>query len=82
VEEFVILLPGIDREAACTVAERLCKMVHNTRFVYQGMEIRITISVGVTQAAPSDHTEEAVFNRADRAVYEAKNAGRNRVVAL
>mgnify|MGYP000946970703 CR=1 FL=1 len=81
-EEFVILLPGIDREAACAVAERLCKMVQNTRFVYQGMEIRITISVGVTQATPSDHTEEAVFNRADRAVYEAKNAGRNRVVAL
>lgn len=81
-EEFVILLPGIDRDGACAMAERLCRMVENTRFLYQGVEIRITISIGVTQAAPTDHTEEAIFNRADKAVYEAKGSGRNCVRAL
>lgn len=81
-EEFTIILPGIDEENARNVAERLCRIIERTRFLYQTEEIPLTISIGVSQARPADETQEALFNRADKAVYEAKDAGRNRVAVL
>ena len=81
-EEFVILLPGTDEESAYNVAERLVRIIEKTRFLYQGQEIPLTISVGVTQVLGSDQSHEALFNRVDKAMYEAKQNGRNRAVLI
>ena len=81
-EEFIILFPGTDIENATGVAERLRKTIENTRFLYHKQEIGITVSIGVTQAQASDHGQESIFNRVDKAMYEAKKKGRNRVVVI
>jgi diguanylate cyclase len=79
-EEFVVLLPGTDAENARLVAERICRTVANTRFVYRKQEVNLTISIGVTQSTAGDQTQEAMFTRVDRAMFEAKEGGRNRVI--
>jgi len=78
-EEFVILLAGTDMENAAAVAERIRKAVENTRFVYHKQEISFTVSVGVSEVMASDVSQETIFNRVDKAMYEAKRRGRNQV---
>jgi diguanylate cyclase (GGDEF)-like protein len=78
-DEFLMIFPATCLESAVTVAERLRKMIQNTRFVYQKQEIGLTISIGVTQIKEADQTIEMVFNRADKAMYRSKKAGGNTV---
>jgi diguanylate cyclase (GGDEF)-like protein len=79
-EEFVVLLPESDVDAAAVVAERLRRAVEEAT----GPESypSVTISVGVASVtAPELHEDTAgLLAIADRALYDAKNAGRNRVV--
>ena len=75
-EEFVVAAPGITREQASLLAERLRARVAAARFDNLP---GITCSIGVAQAAPSDDAE-TLIQRADGLMYEAKRAGRNRVV--
>ncbi|MFZ2448135.1 MAG: diguanylate cyclase [Syntrophobacteraceae bacterium] len=79
-EEFVILFPGTEVESASGVAERLRKAIENTRFLYNRQEIAVTVSIGVTEVKSGDMTLEAIFNRTDKAMYDAKRKGRNLVV--
>jgi diguanylate cyclase len=78
-EEFAIILPGTPRESAGIVAEKLRQQIERTAFLFQGSRVPVTISLGVTQAEPSDADGQLVFARADAAMYEAKREGRNRV---
>jgi diguanylate cyclase (GGDEF)-like protein/PAS domain S-box-containing protein len=75
-EEFTILLPDTRLGGAGTFAERLRSQVHESLF--EGLAI--TISVGVTEYRPGDDMV-TMLARADEALYQAKSAGRNRVVA-
>ncbi|MCU1226969.1 MAG: diguanylate cyclase [Edaphobacter sp.] len=79
-DEFVVLLPDIGMEAALKIGERLRSAVAQSRTPFQGGIIQITISVGVTQFLPTDGTWHAALDRADRALYRCKDAGRNGVV--
>lgn len=79
-EEFVILFPGIDLSNAFGVAERLRRAIENTRFIYHKQEIGVTVSIGVTEVRPEDQNLEMIFNRTDKAMYDAKKKGRNMVV--
>lgn len=79
-EEFIILFPGTDIDNASAVAERLRKTIENTRFLYHKQEISLTVSIGVTKVQQTDHGQETIFTRVDKAMYEAKRKGRNRVV--
>ena len=72
-EEFLCLLTGVSLEQACTVAERIRVRVEGMRFLRVGS---ITISIGLTAARPND-TPETFFQRVDKALYDAKHAGRN-----
>ena len=74
-EEFLCLLSGTPIEGAQLVAERIRRLVEGHDFGRAG---HITISIGVTEATSED-TLESLFIRADKALYEAKNGGRNRV---
>jgi diguanylate cyclase len=79
-DEFLVIFPGTDLESAAAVAERLRKLIQNTRFVYHKQEISLTVSVGVTEIKDTDTTQEMLFNRVDKAMYKAKKTGRNMVV--
>ena len=81
-DEFVLIFPGTDLESAGAVAERLRKLIQNTRFVYHKQEISLTVSCGVTEITDSDQNQETIFNRVDKAMYKAKKNGRNRVTIV
>jgi diguanylate cyclase len=80
-EEFVLLLPMTTLEAAATVAEKLRGVIEGAAFRHHGEPVRVTISAGLTEFRPGD-TPTAVYERADRALYQAKQQGRNRCVAV
>lgn len=75
-DEFLIHLPGVDREGGVAIADRLREAVARARIPEQRP---ITISIGVAQLRPEDSIETWIQN-ADVAMYAAKRAGRNRVV--
>jgi len=80
-EEFAALLPETDTEGAKVVADRLRKRIGDLDLRSNGKKIRFTVSIGVSQLRESDPNIEPVLNRADSALYKAKNAGRNTVVS-
>ncbi|MEI7612517.1 MAG: sensor domain-containing diguanylate cyclase [Betaproteobacteria bacterium] len=75
-EEFLIILPQTGHEQAVAVAEKIRQAIFTTHFTAAN---HLTVSIGVTRFSTED-SEEQVLARADTALYEAKNAGRNRVV--
>jgi diguanylate cyclase (GGDEF)-like protein/putative nucleotidyltransferase with HDIG domain len=80
-DEFVVLLPRTTIETAREVADRLRQSVERERIALRGSPsetVSVTLSIGVASAEQSDHVE-AVFASADRALYDAKRAGRNSV---
>jgi two-component system cell cycle response regulator len=81
-EEFVVVMPETNLGAAVSVAERLRRAVAGEPFFIHATSERqpITISIGVAIARPGD-TVDTLLQRADEALYQAKNSGRNRVVA-
>lgn len=80
-EEFAILLPGADLEAARTFAERLRQRIADTPMGRNGSSIAITVSIGIASLAPAERSGDAALVRADQALYRAKRGGRNRVEA-
>jgi len=81
-EEFVVLMPNTLLEGAVKVAERIRHEVEN-RFIpsVDGVDIKITISIGVTSLTPTlENTIDAFLSDADKGLYAAKEAGRNCVV--
>lgn len=79
-EEFAVLLPETGREKAVEVAQRLCVAVAIAEVSVDHLSLHFTTSIGVATLAPDDGNIDALLDRADRALYEAKNTGRNRVV--
>jgi diguanylate cyclase (GGDEF)-like protein len=79
-EEFIILLPETTLELATTIAERLCAKIANTPIRIPQKNLVFTVSAGVTQVEAHDDTLEEIIRRADTALYQAKQQGRNRVV--
>lgn len=80
-EEFCILLPETDTLGAIAIAERLRRGVETTLFRFQEMEMRTTISIGVsTFPRDADNTQQLIRS-ADEALYKAKKMGRNLVIS-
>lgn len=77
-EEFLILLPETDLTDALTAMEKLRRLVEETPFHFRGKPVPITVSIGCAEFQAGDATD-AVFDRADQAMYRAKENGRNRV---
>jgi len=78
-EEFVLLMPETALEQAQKVAENLRRSVEQCEFHFKEKRVPITISCGLAEFSDSDNAETA-FNRADRALYQAKHSGRNRCI--
>ncbi|MDH5325521.1 MAG: diguanylate cyclase [Gammaproteobacteria bacterium] len=80
-EEFVVLMPQTHLEAALIAANKLRTAVQSCEFHYQSQRVQITISCGLTEFE-GDDTIETAFQRADKALYQAKQNGRNRCEAI
>jgi diguanylate cyclase (GGDEF)-like protein len=79
-EEFVLLLPGAPLDPTNMVAERIRRSVENTPFDMGQTQIRITISLGISNfPIHRMKSKEELVKMADLALYEAKRGGRNRV---
>jgi len=77
-EEFLILLPECEQEKALELAENIRHAVEQHQVTFAGKTLSVTISLGVAKMLDEDN-EEDLINRADKALYKAKEKGRNRV---
>lgn len=77
-EEFVVILQATPIKTAQEVAERIRQTVEAHPFLFNGQQIRVTISIGVSAGVAAD-TWDKIYNRADQALYQSKQNGRNRV---
>ena len=75
-EEFLVVLPDTRLDVGFDIAERIRKRVMAT-----ALPFALTTSIGIAGGHPDEGTPEAVFERADQALYRAKTGGRNRVIA-
>ena len=81
-DEFLVLLPGANLDAARAIAEKIQKEVlTDISYSETGEQIHHTISIGVT-ATRNDDSFDGMFLRADAALYQAKKTGRNRIAVL
>ena len=78
-EEFVLVFPNTNMEQSLVAAENLRQTVSKCVFQYNKKKVPITISIGIAEFVTEDDIE-TVFNRADKALYEAKKSGKNRCI--
>ena len=78
-EEFVVLLPGIEANNLDMPLDKLRNVVKSIPFRFKDDKVEITISIGTTLFRSGDTPTDA-FERADKALYEAKNGGRDRII--
>ncbi|WP_417424005.1 PleD family two-component system response regulator [Hoeflea sp.] len=83
-EEFVVVMPDTTPEVASQVAERLRNAIASAPFKVSatGAMVPVTTSVGIATLEKSGEGADSLLRRADQALYQAKNAGRNRVVGV
>ena len=77
-EEFMILTSHTDVEGAMVLAQRIREMIEKHRFLSEKTQLNITVSIGVTRLDP--RAFDVSYERVDKALYEAKEQGRNRVI--
>ena len=75
-EEFIVLMPNTDKTNSYEIAKRLKDKVQNSDF---GLEQPVTISIGVTTVLEEDQDLGKIILRSDRAMYKAKELGKNRI---
>ena len=78
-EEFTLLLNNTSLEGAKQLAERIRETVQDTPCICHGQNISITVSMGIS-LYQSEDTQTSLFERADNALYQAKENGRNQVI--
>jgi len=81
-EEFAVVLYETELEAAVSVAEKIRLKVQETSYQYDGKFVQITTSIGLSQIDTDEDDIEIIQQRADKALYKAKEQGRNRVEIL
>jgi two-component system cell cycle response regulator len=81
-EEFVLMLSGTNLKVAGEIAERIRTTIQNNQFIFESKTIPVTISVGVSTKTSTDTDWEQLFDRADKAMYQSKQTGRNRVTII
>ncbi|GAB1265194.1 GGDEF domain-containing protein [Aurantivibrio infirmus] len=77
-EEFVVVMSKTDSEGANIIAERVRDAIEKLTYEVDQQKINVSVSIGISQLKAKEHIDE-LFIRADHALYQAKNGGRNRV---
>jgi diguanylate cyclase (GGDEF)-like protein len=80
-DEFIALLPETEGKGAREMAERIRRAIETTNMDVRGGEIHTTVSVGVASYPSDGGSLEVIIDKADKAMYRAKQQGRNKVVA-
>lgn len=80
-EEFVLILPNTSVDGALHICDKIRQYIEAYDFRYGEKPVQVNISCGVTQIHANED-EDDLYQRADKALYEAKNTGRNRCVAI
>lgn len=78
-EEFAVILPGSSLQAAQGFAQRICDKLVQHPMSFGRNEVSVTVSIGIASISDDDLSADAVLFRADGALYQAKDQGRNRV---
>jgi diguanylate cyclase (GGDEF)-like protein len=78
-EEFMIVLSNTDAEQAMEVAERVRKRIALHDFIYEDKKLAVTVSLGVATLKKDLHESTDIYKAADKALYESKHNGKNRV---
>lgn len=81
-EEVLALMPETEKEKALIPLEKIRKKIEETEFVYNDKVIKTSISIGITDTAQKINSLEMFIGLADKAMYQAKNNGRNRIELL
>jgi diguanylate cyclase (GGDEF)-like protein len=81
-EEFMVISPEVDRDEGISLAERLRTVISGAPFQAGNEEILVTISIGIASRSERETETGSLLQRADAALYRAKDEGRDRVVAL
>ena len=77
-EEFLFILPQTQLQNATVIAEKLRQVIQNHLFHFEGIEIKVTVSIGIDQL-DDDKDIDQVISNADKRLYQARDAGRNRI---
>lgn len=80
-EEFAAILPNTNQRTALQIGERIRRLIEKSDFQWEGQRIPVTLSIGVSTATGEGADSLALIKAADTALYQAKEGGRNRVVA-
>ncbi|MAL03553.1 MAG: hypothetical protein CL625_04645 [Arenimonas sp.] len=80
-EEFIVLMPNTDGDSAVAAAERIREAFSQRPLDLRGERRKVTLSIGVAVLAPADRLFSQLLQRGDRAMYAAKHAGRDLVMA-
>jgi diguanylate cyclase (GGDEF)-like protein len=80
-EEFFVVLSNSNEQQSLGIAERFRKDMEDLRFQCSGENIGVTVSIGAARYAPGE-SQESWIERVDRAMYQAKQSGRNRIVLV
>jgi diguanylate cyclase (GGDEF)-like protein len=81
-EEFLILLPNTSIKFASEQAARLCREISKLKIKAGTDTVQLTVSIGIAELNVGSETWQKLLNRADKAMYQAKEQGRNRFVAI
>jgi len=81
-EEFCVVLPRIDKKKAFELAEGLRLKIEKAKIVLRRNQTNVTVSIGVASFPADTKDEDDLIFKADRAMYEAKQKGRNRVIKI
>ena len=79
-DEFAIVLPNTNKRGSLVVAQKIKNNIKNMPFKFNGNEVNITLSVGIATYPENAPDNEALIERADKALYESKNQGKDNVV--
>lgn len=79
-EEFAVCCPKVSVDEVALLGERIRSAIESLTVDWEGNTISVTVSIGATEMAPNDHQANDLYRRADAALYQAKEKGRNRVV--
>ena len=79
-EEFAVLCPETTVDKGRQLAEKVRQQIATEAILYAGFEVSVTCSIGVAELGASRNSHDALYDAADRALYEAKTEGRDRVI--
>jgi diguanylate cyclase (GGDEF)-like protein len=81
-EEFLVMLPGLNKQKSMEIAEHLRKMIQFENITLRRQQTNITVSIGVASMPFDTKDDDELVQKADKAMYNAKSKGRNKICSI